>query len=185
MKQPPCDQNEDDGTPCPSWAIVGYDTCLAHWMPGEGPKRLHQPAYTGPYQEGRFKLDRPVSDEPAASSPAQPYTSVPPITQSVPDEHPIAADVRARLLAAARAELTPEPETVQTPDENESPVDNEEPDLPDIIARLLTEESAATLDAEWDRIRNDALTNIDTMAVEPAPNPPSRRGWFKIFRRIA
>lgn len=144
MSRPLCNQPEDDGRPCTSWAIVGYDRCVRHWQPGIGPKRLHQPAYTGPYQEGRFKLDRPV-DEPEP-------------------------------VAAPTPESTPEPETVETPAENESPVEDPESDLPDIIARLLTGADTATLDAEWNRIREDTLTKIDKIAVEPAPNPPSRRG---------
>ncbi|GAA1030771.1 MULTISPECIES: hypothetical protein [Amycolatopsis] len=121
MTRPLCNQPEDDGTPCTSWAIVGYDQCVRHWQPGEGPKRLHAPAYTGPYQEGRFKLDRPVQNEPE------------PVTAPTP-------------------ESTPEPETVQTPAENASPDEIEEPPPAD---------------------------------VQLAPNPPSRRGWFKIFRRAA
>lgn len=84
------------------------------------------------------------------------------------------------------AEVTPEPETVQTPAENESPVEDQEPDLPDIIARLLIGGDTATLDAEWDRIREGALTKIDKIAVEPAPKPPfHRRLWNALIRRAA
>ncbi|WP_134667873.1 hypothetical protein [Amycolatopsis sp. CFH S0078] len=84
------------------------------------------------------------------------------------------------------AEVTPEPETVQNPAENESPVEDQEPDLPDIIARLLTGGDTATLDAEWDRIREGALSKVaDIRPTAPLPNPPSRRGWRRLFRRTA
>ncbi|WP_020658372.1 hypothetical protein [Amycolatopsis benzoatilytica] len=155
MSRPLCDKIEDDGTRCTSWAIVGYDQCVAHWQPGIGPKRLHAPAYTGPYQEGRFKLEQPVDDEPEP-------------------------------VAASTPESTPEPESVETPAENERPVEDPEPDLPDIIARLLTGGDTARLDAEWDRIREHALTKIDKVAVEPTPKPPfHRRLWNALIRRAA
>jgi hypothetical protein len=184
MTRPPCDQTEDDGTPCPSWAIVGYTSCLRHWRAGdavEGPRRLHTPPYTGVYKEGSYKLDRPVDDEPA-TVPAQPYS----------DE--------------AAAESTEPAETVQTPDENERPHEipatgiasidelREElgfnlPPAEYISTRRLTSGEVAQLNTEFERTR-EILAGItiepaDSRTPEPLPNPPSRRGWRRLFRRAA
>ncbi|MFE3783995.1 hypothetical protein ACFXPA_38140 [Amycolatopsis sp. NPDC059090] len=72
MNRPRCDQTEDDGSNCPSWAIDGYDRCVRHWQPGIGPQRLHAPAYSGLYAQS-YKLDRPVQEEPAEAAAARPY----------------------------------------------------------------------------------------------------------------
>lgn len=146
MIRPLCDKIEDDGSPCTSWAIVGYDRCVRHWQPGIGPKRLHAPAYTGPYAQS-YKLDRPVQDETAEQTPARPYQSIAEFRaeQGLPPWDP-----EDDVTQPDPAESTPEPETVETPGENERPRDNADRIPPVLI-----------------------------------PNPPSRRGWRRFFRRAA
>jgi hypothetical protein len=178
MTRPSCDQTDDDGTPCTSWAIVGYTSCVRHWRAGElvqGPKRLHTPPYTGVYKEGSYKLDRPVQDEPAPV-PAQPYP----------------------------AESTETPETVETPAENERPEDAVPArlgELPELSAEELAAFRAAWVESScqpmpWSYNVSVAGEPDATVAIEPAgpaveyseyvaPNPPSRRGWRRLFRRVA
>lgn len=105
-------------------------------------------------------------------------------------------DVDEPPAAAQPAELTPEPETVETPAENERgimTVDEARTELgfgiPEMTVLPLTEEQKAQLRAEFERARQllagITIEPADSRPTERVPNPPSRRGWRRLFRRTA